>query len=264
MDTPLSYAVPRNQTPPPDPPRGLRAERRQIGEIDADTLKALDIPAFLRRQNVELPSAIASARKNSPLTRAPISVTEQSVGATAQVSPPTEERLGNKALSGFLADLDFSGGPVLSRALLAKHGIIIEGESNHSFDMRQALWQLDVLVTAFQEASEYDPVRHHNQPRPALWVSSAEYIADLVALLIELRRLNDHLQKSSKLDKSKEVEKSASFAMVAGKKFIESYVDIMGKGAAALTIGGIAALFISLGVDKGSVETIWNLLKPNK
>lgn len=52
--------------------------------------------------------------------------------------------------------------------------------------------------------------------------------------------------------------------MVAGKKFIESYVDIMGKGAAALTIGGIAALFISLGVDKGSVETIWNLLKPNK
>jgi hypothetical protein len=189
---------------------------------------------------------------------------EQSAGAAAEVRPPAEEDFGNKALSAFLADLDFSGGPVLSRALLAKHGIVIKGESNRSADIPQAIRQLDVLMTAFQEAAEYDPIRHHNQPRPALWTSSAQYAVDLAALLNELRQLNDHLQAAGKRDKPKEVEKSASFAMVAGKKFIESYVDVMGKGAAALTIGGIAGLFISLGVDKGSVQTIWNLLKPYK
>jgi hypothetical protein len=163
-----------------------------------------------------------------------------------------------------LADLDFTGGPVISRALLAKHGIVIEGETNQSFDTQQAIRQLTALVCAFEEATEYDPVRHHNQPPPALWLGSLEYTADQIALLQELRRLNDYLQNAARLDKPKDVEKSVSFSVVAGKKFIESYVDVMGKGAAALTICGIAGLFVSLGVDKGTVETIWNLLKPSK
>jgi hypothetical protein len=82
--------------------------------------------------------------------------------------------------------------------------------------------------------------------------------------LSKLRQLDEQLQRPPKVDKTKEVEKTASFAIVAGKKFIESYVEVMGKGAAALTIGGIAALFVSLGVDRETVETVWNLLKPHK
>jgi hypothetical protein len=60
------------------------------------------------------------------------------------------------------------------------------------------------------------------------------------------------------------MEGRASVAVVAGKKFVEAYADVMGKGAAALTIAGIATMFVSLGVDKASVETLWNLLKPTK
>jgi hypothetical protein len=120
-----------------------------------------------------------------------------------------------------------------------------------------------VLVTAFQEATDYDPIRHHNHPPPALWIAKVDCIADMKALLSELRMLNDRLT-TEKLDKPKGMEGSASVAVVAGKKFVEAYADVMGKGAAALTIGGIATLFISLGVDKGSVETVWNLLRPSK
>lgn len=82
-------------------------------------------------------------------------------------------------------------------------------------------------------------------------------------LLSELRMLNDRL-RTENLGKPKGMEGRASVAVVAGKKFVEAYADVMGKGAAALTIGGIATLFISLGVDKGSVEAVWNLLKPNR
>lgn len=53
-------------------------------------------------------------------------------------------------------------------------------------------------------------------------------------------------------------------ASVGAKKFVESYCDYMGKGAAVLTIGGVAWLSVSLGADKGTVESIWALLKPGK
>lgn len=154
-----------------------------------------------------------------------------------------------------------SEGERLSRELLAKEGIVVEGASSATFNVRQAALQLSVLSTAFQEASEYDPVRHHNQPPPALWVDDKAYIEDLKSLLEEIRRLNELLEKSVNISKP---ESGASIAILAGKKFVESYADTMGKGAAALTIGGVATLFVSLGVDKGSVEAIWNLLKPTK
>lgn len=149
----------------------------------------------------------------------------------------------------------------MSRDLLAQQGIIIEGQASSTFSIRQAALQLTVLETAFSEASEYDPVRHHNQPPPALWVDKEGYKEDLKSLLEEIRRLNALLERSADLRKP---ENGATIAILAGKKFVESYADVMGKGAAALTIGGIATLFVSLGVDKGSVETVWNLLKPNK
>jgi hypothetical protein len=219
-----------------------------------DTLRQLEIPAFLRRQ---------APRKSSQPYDPSFIPEEEPAGDSSEKPSRTEEQHGNKALIAFLTELNTTGGSVLSRALLEKHGIAIGTDSNSSFDLQQAIRQLHVLETAFQEASEYDPIRHHNQPPPALWVGKAEYIADLKELLSELRLLNDRL-KTEKLDKPKGMEGSASVAVVAGKKFVESYADVMGKGAAALTIGGIATLFISLGVDKGSVEAVWNLLRPSK
>jgi hypothetical protein len=210
--------------------------------LDDNTRQELEMPAFLRRR---------------PHSSVPGSVQEK------PPAPGPEEEYSNKALIAFLAELDTTGGSVLSRALLEKHGIIIDTDANPFFNLQQAFRQLDVLMTAFQEATEYDPIRHHNQPPPALWVGKTDYVADMRALLSELRMLNDRL-RTEKLDKPKGMEGSASVAVVAGKKFVEAYADVMGKGAAALTIGGIATLFISLGVDKGSVETVWNLLKPNK
>lgn len=207
------------------------------------------MPAFLRRHR-------------HPPIATPIPKEQPAGGSSNEASRPKEEP-DNKALIAFLAELDTTGGTVLSRALLEKHGIVIDTDSNPSFNLPQALRQLTVLETAFQEAIEYDPNRHHNQPPPALWVEKAEYVADMKALLSELRMLNERL-KTEKLDKPKGMEGSASVAVVAGKKFVESYADVMGKGAAALTIGGIATLFISLGVDRGSVETLWNLMKPSK
>lgn len=149
----------------------------------------------------------------------------------------------------------------MSQELLAQQGIVVEGQASSAFNLRQAALQLSVLETAFQEASEYDPVRHHNRPPPALWVDKDGYVEDLRSLLEEIRRLNDLLERSADLRRP---ENGATIAILAGKKFVESYADVMGKGAAALTIGGIATLFISLGVDKGSVEAVWNLLKPSK
>jgi hypothetical protein len=265
------YVVPPGHSPPPDAPAGLQFVRQLVHELDEETRKTLEIPAFLRRENTS-PLLSAIDRKRSPLYRLRSQSADDGrdvrpeVEATADAGPDRRQRARqeNRALRAFLADLDFSGGRVISRALLAKHGIVIEGETNHSFDIQQAIQQLTALVTALEEAAEYDPVRHHNQPPPALWISSLEYTADQISLLNELRRLNDYLQNAAKVDKPKDVEKSVSFAVVAGKKFVEEYAGVMGKGAAALTICGVAGLFVSLGVDKGTVETIWNLLKPSK
>jgi len=177
--------------------------------------------------------------------------------------PQTAE---NKRLMDFLAELDFSGGNIISKSLLARHGIQIEADPAEGFaiDAVQAVHQITALIAAFQEVTDHDTHRLHNKPPPALWVDEPAYVADVKALVDELRRLNGLLEKSLAEDKPAKVEKAAGVFAAAGKKFVESYADVMGKGAAALTIAGVATLCVSLGVDKGTVETIWNLLKPGK
>lgn len=164
------------------------------------------------------------------------------------------------SLTAFLTELDFNGGPVISADLLAKHGITVEGVTDPALAIRQ----VSALVTALDEAAQFDPGRQHNQPPPALWVEGSAYANDVRALIVELRRLNGLLEESARGRKSANVAKAAGVFAIAGKKFVESYFDYMGKGAAALTISGIALLSVSLGVDKGTVEAIWNVLKPGE
>lgn len=121
-----------------------------------------------------------------------------------------------------------------------------------------------MLVAALKEVEEYDPTLHHNQLRPALWVGHPEYRQDVKDLLRELRQLNALLRDPKTAINSEKVAASASTASFGAKKFVESYFDYMGKGAAVLTIGAVAWLSISLGADKGTVESIWSLLKPGK
>jgi hypothetical protein len=179
---------------------------------------------------------------------------------------PSADYEDAEALAKFLAELDFNGGRVIPRVLLEKHGIVVGPEPSEAdlINVHHAMRQLAVLITSFQEVSDYDPARHHNQPPPALWVDHPRYVGDVVVLLHELRRLNDFLEKSLKAPKPIKVAKSAGIVATAGKKFLESYSDAMGKGAAALTIAGIATLSVYLGADKGTAESIWNLVKPGK
>ena len=59
-------------------------------------------------------------------------------------------------------------------------------------------------------------------------------------------------------------EKAAGIFATAGRKFVESYADVMGKSAAGLTIAAMASACVYLGVDKEKVEAIWNVLKMGK
>ncbi len=156
----------------------------------------------------------------------------------------------------FVAELDFSGDNIVSADMLARHGIIIKGVT----DVTQVSRQVVALTAALNEVAEYTESRHHNQPLPSLWVDDPQYVSDVKALLMELRRLNDNLESG----KQAKIEKAASAFAVAGKKYIESYAEVMGKGSAYLTIAGIATLCVNLGVDKGTVEAIWSYLKPGK
>jgi hypothetical protein len=158
-----------NQKPPAGQPRGLYVVRRPLPQFDDEAIKAFDIPAFLRRRGgADLQSAIASARKRSPREReqspAMGPAMPPSPDQPIQVPSAAEPEVGNRQLNAFLADLDFGGGPVLSRELLAKHGIVIEGRSNRSFDMAQAARHLDVLLTGLPRGCR---VRSCPPPQPA-------------------------------------------------------------------------------------------------
>jgi hypothetical protein len=256
-------------------------EMRQVvlEEFDPATLAELQVPAFLRRPNSPELGRL-SLRSNEDIRKDVLANTpsEESVSEIAGVAigdapklAPTPRRRRRRPpddqespLSAFLAELDFNGSRVLPRELLRKHGITVESGENTTVDLPQAVRQVAVLVSALEEAADYNLQRHHNQPPPALWISNPDYLTDLRTLLVELRKLNEHLEARLHPAPTKELEKSTSLAVVAGKKFIESYADVLGKGAAALTIGAVATMFVSLGVDKGTVDVIWNLLKPSK
>jgi hypothetical protein len=127
---------------------------------------------------------------------------------------------------------------------------------------------LGVLIAAFEEVEGYDPQRHHNQPTPALWSGNQAYQADVKALLGELRALNAALLELAGKDKEpakpvvRKVDAALAVLATGGKKFVESYADLLGKGAAALTIGAMAGFVANAGLSKELVDAIWAHFKP--
>jgi hypothetical protein len=47
----------------------------------------------------------------------------------------------------------------------------------------------NIIISSLQEALDYDPARHHNQPPPELRLGDARYLRDVRDLIAELKRL---------------------------------------------------------------------------
>lgn len=205
-----------------------------------------------------------------PKNVGPVSVTSKVMSSGARKpNPLPPARSAREASSPPAPDPAFVKGPTL-RAIRDNPLAIRRREATLSFAMggpvrnkAQVLNQLTVLIGAFEEVDEYDPMLHHNRPPPALWIDDADYRRDVKSLLHELRQLNDLLRNLA----PKEAVKAARMAGVATKaatKFIESYAEILGKGAAYLTIGATATLLVNVGVPKEAVDAVWGLVKGGK
>jgi hypothetical protein len=124
----------------------------------------------------------------------------------------------------------------------------------------QTLNYSNALLDALCEALEYDPIKHHNQPPPSLRVSDdPKFLNELRSLILELKRLNDFLEQ--KKPKFAEATKTAIDFNKHINSFFAAYMPVMGKGAAALTIGAVAGLLLHLGVPGGTMVGVWSLLK---
>ncbi len=141
------------------------------------------------------------------------------------------------------------------------------GSGTPAWHRPEVLRTLAVLIASFEEVEGYNPQRHHNQPAPALWLNNAAYLADVKDLLGELRDLNKALrelagegQEPSK-PAAKKIAAALTVLATGGKKFVESYADLLGKGAAALTIGAVASFVASAGFSKDLVDAIWQHFK---
>jgi hypothetical protein len=128
----------------------------------------------------------------------------------------------------------------------------------------QALRHLTVLLAAFEEVEGFDPLRLRNQPPPALWIDDTSYLNDMKSLLVELRELRALLLDDKAGHKTQAGKRVIATVVVAATRFIESYADGLGKGAAALTIGAAGALLFHIGVGKDVLGSIWDHLRLGK
>jgi hypothetical protein len=114
-----------------------------------------------------------------------------------------------------------------------------------------------ILITAIEEALEWNAVRKHNNPPPALRLEGPDYLQELRSLANELKRLNDLLERKA----PQKIRTEAVHLAKHFDKFLSSYAGAMGKGAAGLTIGALAALLYHVGVGQAMIDDLWGHLK---
>lgn len=95
---------------------------------------------------------------------------------------------------------------------------------------------------------DYDPTRHHNLPAPALHIDDALYLNDIRALIGELRRLNELLQKSR--PQKGEPKRTIIEVRTHINLFLKNYVPLFAKGTACVTVAAMAGLLHYAGVEQ--------------
>jgi hypothetical protein len=105
---------------------------------------------------------------------------------------------------------------------------------------------------------DYDNVTKQNAPPPALWVDDRSYIAEIKALVLELRRLNDLLETNKKSSKGQISKIARHF-----DRFLTVYEKHLAIGSAYLTIGVMSSLLSQLGLGPDVVSQIFAFIKPH-
>lgn len=123
-----------------------------------------------------------------------------------------------------------------------------------------ALAQLGSLIAAFQEVEDYDPQRHHNGYRPALWLDSRDYLEEIKRLVVELRRLNDLLKAQNTPDPAA-LRHSGSIVASMAEKACLSAADVIGKGIGYVILASVAAILIHSGVAIDAAQPLLNAIK---
>src|SRR5262249_55967422 len=118
------------------------------------------------------------------------------------------------------------------------------------------LLQSTVLVKALEEAVEYDPGRHHNQPPLlVLKIDASGLYLDIRELIDELKKFNANLEASKWPSATERVNLKKHL-----NTFLEKYIGGLGTGASVLTIGLVGSLLAYLGAP----DIVASLLKTIK
>jgi hypothetical protein len=126
-------------------------------------------------------------------------------------------------------------------------------------DRRQVIRYANVIISALQEALDYDHNQPHNFAPPALWISDPSYLHDVRILVEELKKLNELLSK--RITDNAAATRSVSRFAKHFNEFLKSYAKSMGVVVAGLTGGAAIALMDHAGASKEIIETIWGHLK---
>ena len=123
-------------------------------------------------------------------------------------------------------------------------------------DRTQVLFYSRALISAFEQALEYNPARHHNQSQPELWRGDEDYLLGLLRQIVgELKEINASLRQENLPQK-----RTAHTTVELTKHtniFLSKYASTLGTGSALVTIGLLVSLLGLLGIK---LETIHDLL----
>jgi len=132
----------------------------------------------------------------SPGRRHEVNVSISNEPVTYTVAQPMLGEAGGSGAGQIGAGLSAHGGltgdaTVLSRKSTARRGTTKATQRLVIRNRQEVVAYSTLIVAALQEALDYDPARHHNQPLPALWIEDPNYLQVIRALIAELKRLNE-------------------------------------------------------------------------